>query len=212
VEIVSINIGRRRRLEGRSFNGETGIFKEPVTGPVEVGELGLESDVVIDTKHHGGPDQAVYVYRREDYDWWSLELGRTLGAGTFGENLTLAGLPAPGAAIGSRLIFDSVVLEATAPRIPCNTLATRMDDVGFVKRFMQAGRPGFYCRVIQPGWLRRGERFELQAYAGDPVTTVEMFEAWHRKLGVEELRRFLSVPIDLRSRAYLEGKLAQAGN
>ena len=212
MEIVSINVGRRRRLEGRSFNGDTGIFKEPVSGPVQVGELGLKADVIIDTKHHGGPDQAVYVYRQEDYDWWSSELGRTLAPGTFGENLTVSGLPSPGAAIGSRLVFGSVVIEATAPRIPCNTLATRMDDVGFVKRFMRAERPGFYCRVIRPGELRQGETFELQGYTGDPVTTVEMFRAWHRKLGVEELRRFLSVPIDLRSRAYLEGKLAEAGD
>lgn len=207
MEIVSINVGSRRRLEGRSFNGETGIFKEPAHGPVRVGELGLEADVIVDTKHHGGVDQAVYVYRQEDYDWWSAELGRPLAPGTFGENLTLAGLPAPGVAIGSRLVFDAVVLEATAPRIPCNTLATRMEDTAFVKRFVQAARPGVYCRVIAPGELSAGEPFELVDYDGEPVTTVEMFEAWHARLSEREIRRFLSVPIDVRSRAYLQGKL-----
>ena len=209
VEIVSINVGQRRRLEGRSFNGETGIFKEPVAGPVEVRELGLEGDAIVHTKVHGGPDQAVYVYRQEDYDWWSAELDRLLSPGTFGENLTVAGLPSPGAVIGSRLVFDNVVLEATAPRIPCNTFAARMNDTAFIKRFMRAGRPGFYCRVVTPGALIAGERFEVQEYAGDPVTTVEMFRDWHRRLGGEEIRRLLAVPIDLRSRDYLEVKLTE---
>lgn len=210
MNIISINVGRRRRLEGRSFNGDAGIFKEPVAHTVRVGVSGLESDVIIDTRHHGGPDQAVYVYRQEDYDWWSEQLGISVAPGTFGENLTLSGLPAPALPIGSRLRFSSVVLEATAPRIPCNTLATRMNDVGFVKRFMQAERPGFYCRVVTPGELRVGEALELEAYAGELVTTVEMFRAWHKKLDADELRRFLAVPIDIRSRAYLEGKLAEA--
>lgn len=211
MKILSINVGRRRRLEGRNFDAETGIFKEPVAGPVQVGELGLEGDAIVDTRHHGGPDQAVYLYRQEDYDWWSDELGRELGPGTFGENLTVTGLPAPGIAIGSRLVFDEVVLEATAPRIPCSTLAARMGDAAFVKRFMQVERPGIYCRVVSPGRLQPGDSFEVRAFQGDPVTTVEMFRDWHRKLSDVEVRRYLAVPIDARSRAFLQEKLAQLG-
>lgn len=210
MEIVSVNVGSRRRLEGRSFNGETGIFKEPMTRPVRVGELGLEGDEIVDSRHHGGPDQAVYVYRQEDYDWWSAELDQALAPGTFGENLTVLGLPEPGVAIGSRLRFDAVVLEVSAPRIPCNTLATRMNDTGFVKRFMQAGRPGFYCRVVTGGELASGERFHLEDYdGGKPVTTTEMFRDWHRRLEPREIRRYLAVPIDLRSRSYLEDQLTR---
>ncbi|HEX7037552.1 MAG TPA: MOSC domain-containing protein [Pseudomonadales bacterium] len=208
MEIVSINVGARRRLQGRSFDGETGIFKTPVPR-AEVGELGLAGDVIVDTKHHGGVDQAVYLYRREDYEWWAGELGRPLDPGTFGENLTVAGLPDPGLAIGSRLRFETVVLEVTAPRIPCNTLAARMGDPGFVKRFMQAGRPGIYLRVRTPGRLTVGERFALEPYPGPQVTTVEMFRDWHKKLGRPELERYLAVPIDFRSRRYLEQKLGE---
>lgn len=208
MEIVSINVGSRRRLQGRSFDGYTGIFKTPAP-EAEVGELGLAGDAIVDTKHHGGVDQAVYLYRREDYDWWSGELGRPLDPGTFGENLTVAGLPDPGLAIGSRLRFDTVVLEVTAPRIPCNTLAARMGDAGFVKRFMQAARPGIYLRVLTPGRLAVGERFAVEPYPGEPVTTVEMFRDWHRKLGRAEIERYLAVPIDVRSRRYLEEKLGE---
>lgn len=209
MEIVSINTGRRRHLEGRSFNGETGIFKEPAAGAVRVARLGLEGDEVVHTAHHGGPDQAVYVYRLEDYQWWETELGRELAAGTFGENLTIAGLPSPDAVIGSRLVFETVVLEVTAPRIPCALFATRMGDPAFARSFIAAERPGLYCRVIEPGELVAGECFEVQDYAGAPVTIVEMYRDWHRKLGADEIRRYLAAPMAVRAREYLQEKLAQ---
>ena len=99
-------------------------------------------------KHHGGPDQAVYVYLSEDYDWWSKTLGRPIAPGTFGDNITISGLTSADLAIGDRLIAGDVVIEVTTPRIPCNTLAARMGDPGFVKAYRDAGRPGAYCRVI----------------------------------------------------------------
>ena len=197
---MSVNRGSRARLDHRSFSGVTGIRKQPVEGPVYVRALGLEDDAVVNRKHHGGPDQAVYLYRQEDYDWWSAALDRPLHGGAFGDNLTISGLPAPGAIIGSRLDFGTVELEITAPRIPCNTLAAHMDDPGFVKRFMAAERPGFYCRVIRPGTLQAGAAFTFTAYAGDPVSTLDIFRARHRRLTPAELRRFLAAPIDARTR------------
>lgn len=200
MHLISINVGRRRHLTHRSFTGSTGIGKEPVATPVQVGPLGLAGDAVVNRKHHGGPDQAVYVYRAEDYAWWSVELGRPMAPGTFGDNLTVAGLPGAGAVIGSRLDFGSVELEITAPRIPCNTLAARMDDPGFVKRFMDAARPGFYCRVIRPGTLSAGAGCSLRDYPGAPVSTLEIFAARSRRCSTAELRRFLAAPIDERTR------------
>lgn len=209
MRIVSINIGCRRRLEERSFQGETGIFKEPVSGSVATGEAGLEGDAIVDTRHHGGPDQAIYLYRQEDYDWWSEQLQRPLAPGTFGDNLTVSGLPAPGLVIGSRLTFTSVVLEVSAPRIPCNTLAARMGDAAFIKRFMAAERPGVYCRVLSTGDLRPGEAFSLAGAAGPGITTVDLFRGTQRRLSAAELREFLAVPIDARTRAKFESKLNQ---
>jgi MOSC domain-containing protein YiiM len=200
VHVVSINIGHREQLDHRSFRGVTGIFKRPVEEPVTIGPLGLAADAVVNRKHHGGPDQAVYLYRQEDYDWWTTELGRPVEPGAFGDNLTVAGLPEPNAIIGSRIDFGSVELEITAPRIPCNTLAARMGDPGFVKRFVAAERPGLYCRVIRPGTLATGAPFSLLPYAGDPVSTLEIFRARYRRLGSAELRRFLAAPLDERTR------------
>jgi MOSC domain-containing protein YiiM len=207
VHVASVNVGKARRLEGPSFNGETGIFKEAVAGPIQVGSLGLQGDDVLNGKFHGGPDQAVYAYRQEDYDWWSEQLGRTIAPGTFGDNLTLSGISTPDLTVGSRLTFDAVTLEVTAPRIPCNTLAERMGDPRFARQFIQAERPGIYFRVLATGSLQAGDTFTIENFDGDAVSTLEMFRGAYRKLEREELMRFLTAPVDVRSRRDYESQL-----
>jgi len=208
MHITSINLGTPRQLSGRSFSGETGIFKSPVSGPVPVGTLGIAGDAVLNERHHGGPDQAVYLYRQEDYDWWAARLGRALQPGTFGENLTISGLPGPDLAIGTRLVFDEVVLEVTAPRIPCNTLAARMGDAKFAKSFVRAERPGFYCRVCTPGALHADGQFSLDDGTASDVTVLALFRAAGRTLEREELEWFLAAPIDVRTRRKFEARLS----
>ena len=56
----------------------SGIDKRPVEGIVAVHELGLDGDVQVNKKHHGGEGQAVYAYAQSDADWWATELGREL--------------------------------------------------------------------------------------------------------------------------------------
>ena len=142
MHILSINIGSARTIGNANVSGQTGIYKLPVAGPVQVTADGLADDAIVDTKNHGGPDQAVYVYGGADYAWWAAELGRELAPGTFGENLTICDLESAALAIGDRLHIGGVILEVTAPRIPCWKLAQRMGDPGFVKRFRAAERPG----------------------------------------------------------------------
>ena len=57
--LLSVKVGRPEKIEAKA--GLSGIFKRPVNGPVAIGPLGLDGDAVLDRKHHGGPDQAVYI-------------------------------------------------------------------------------------------------------------------------------------------------------
>lgn len=207
MQVVAINVGTPRELRGNNFKGRTGIFKEPAKGPVRVGPLGLEGDAVLNAKHHGGPDQAVYLYRAEDYAWWSEQLGREVLPGTFGDNLTVQGLPAPGLGIGTRLQLPELLLEVTAPRIPCNTLTERMDDPGFAKKFIRAERPGIYLRVIEAGTVRSGEPITLLPAPDDPLTTLDLYRDSYRRLDAARIREWLALPIDMRTRAAFEKKL-----
>lgn len=165
-----MNIGRPRANPWKTGPDVTGIDKRPVDGPVQVtapgpkgtGSVGLAGDRAYDIANHGGTDQAVYAYAREDLDTWQRELERPLPNGVFGENLTTTGLDVNGALIGERWrIGDEVVLEVTCSRIPCGTFQGWLDRGGWIKRFTQAAVPGAYLRVITAGAIRAGDPIEL---------------------------------------------------
>jgi MOSC domain-containing protein YiiM len=182
---MSVNIGRPRANPCKS-TGTTGIDKRSVRGPVAVtapgpkgtGAVGLAGDRVHDVKHHGGDDQAVYAYAREDLDTWAAELGRELPDGSFGENLTTSGLDVNGALIGERWrIGEHVVLEVSCPRIPCGTFAGWMREEGWIKLFTRRALPGAYLRVIEPGAIRAGDRITVESRPGHDVTVALTFRA-----------------------------------
>jgi MOSC domain-containing protein YiiM len=208
LRLLSVNLGTERPIEGAGKSGKTGIFKRGVEGPVAVTSLGLAGDAITDTENHGGVDQAVYIYGAPDYAWWSEELGREVPPGTFGENLTVSGMRSAECYIGDRFLVGSVILEVTAPRIPCSTLSARMGDRMFVKRFMRAERPGLYCRVVRGGEVRAGEAVQLERYDGGHVLAVEVFRDFFDPEPSEgTLRRQLSVPIAVRARVHKEEQL-----
>ncbi len=207
MQLISVNVGQEKTIANAKSSGKTGIHKKPVDFPVSIGPLGLDGDAIVDTKHHGGVDQAVYVYGAPDYEWWSAELGRELFPGTFGDNLTISSLESARMNIGDRLQIGSTLLEVTSPRIPCVTLAARMDDPKFVKRFRAAEKPGVYCRVIEPGQVQVGNPVIHTEYPGEKISVVEMFRAAYiSELDEATLRRFLAAPIDIRSRREWEEK------
>lgn len=154
--------------------GVTAIDKRPVQGPVKVRTLGLHGDVQADRKNHGGEEKAVYAYSAADAGWWAGQLGHEVPAGHFGENLRISAagdeeFDVDGAPAGERWrIGDRVVLEVTLPRIPCATFGRWLRQDRWVKRFLQAGRPGTYLRVITPGEIRAGDAVEVIAAGEGP--------------------------------------------
>jgi Uncharacterized protein conserved in bacteria len=206
--LVSVNRGKAEPIKAKR-SGLSGIFKKPQDGPVAILESGLEGDTICDTKHHGGPDQAIYVYGSADYAWWSAELGFELEPGTFGENLTISEFESASAQIGDRFKIGEVILEITAPRIPCATLSARMGDRSFLKRFRAAERPGAYCRVIQPGTVQAGDPVEFIPTDQPLVGLIESFRYFFEPDGkIETVRRFLAAPIAIRDRQEKEEYLA----
>jgi MOSC domain-containing protein YiiM len=201
MKILSVNIGNPVKKEWTK-SGSTGIYKQPVEGAVQVGKLGLERDAICDLKHHGGEDQAVYLYGQPDYDFWSQELGRALAPGTFGENLTVEGLESVKICIGDRFVNGSLIMEVNSPRIPCNTFAQRMGDKLFPKKFLAANRPGIYCRVLSEGKVQAGDQLDYVPFGGVKVLAVEMNLTWNNPNVDQHTKdRFLSTPIHWKSRA-----------
>ncbi|POX55467.1 MOSC domain-containing protein [Streptomyces sp. Ru71] len=187
MKLLSLNVGQARPVPYTDQpEGLTGIDKRPVEGPVKVtapgpkgvGASGLAGDAVCDTRHHGGDDQAVYAFAREDLDAWERELGRPLRNGVFGENLTTRGVDVSGALIGERWrIGPDVVLEVASGRIPCRTFQGHLGERGWVRRFTHRGAPGAYLRVIQPGEIRAGDAIEVVHRPDHDVTVAVQFRA-----------------------------------
>jgi MOSC domain-containing protein YiiM len=185
-KVDSINLGRPRPNPHKDI-GWTGIGKQPIDEPVQVRApgpkttglgSGLIGDFIGDRKHHGGDDQAVYAFQREDLDEWEHRLGRELPNGFFGENLTTIGLDVNDARIGEQWrIGQDVVLQVTAPRIPCSTFRGWMGEKGWAKTFTAAGRPGAYLRVMTPGVISAGDPIEIIHRPDHQVTVTLFFKA-----------------------------------
>lgn len=185
--VLSVNIGRpmlQRVPRGRA----TGIGKQPVDvirvsdpGPKRVvdgaGVSGVAGDHVGDGRHHGGADQAVYAFAREELDAWERELGRELPHGMFGENLTTLGMDVDSAEVGDRWHVGTALLEVRGPRVPCATFGERMGERGWVKRFAAHGRSGAYLRVVESGEIRPGDTITATP-SGSGLTVPTYLRAW----------------------------------
>jgi MOSC domain-containing protein YiiM len=148
------------------------------------------------------------LYSADDYAWWEKELGTSvplrLNAGIFGENLTLSTFGDTPLHIGDRFQIGAVILEVTAPRIPCSTLAARMGDPNFVKKFKQARRPGVYTRVIQTGAIQVGDSVVYTPATEDYLSSLAFFDLWYnRKRDVALIKKGLASPVAERSRERL---------
>jgi MOSC domain-containing protein YiiM len=190
--IVSVNTGSIADLVISGKPGQSAIDKRPVRGRVLVGLLGVVGDDHADVEHHGGTDQAVYAYAREDLDWWTEQLGREMRNGAFGENVTTTGLDITTALIGETWRMGSAVVQVTSPRIPCATFQSWTGERHWVKRFAVAGRPGAYLRVVTEGQIAAGDEVEVLGRPEQQVTVAEAMRAFYGDPDV--MRVLLTVP------------------
>jgi MOSC domain-containing protein YiiM len=162
--VLSINITSVvHQGEWTGSEGRTGIDKRSVAGAIEFKNNGVVGDRVIDTNVHGGYEQAVYAYAREDAQWWEKEINEEIPAGRFGENLTTEGI--------------AVILEVSQPRIPCRVFAGFWKRATLIKDFTQAGRPGAYLRIIQEGSAQAGDLIEVIKKPDHKISISDLFAA-----------------------------------
>jgi MOSC domain-containing protein YiiM len=199
--VLSVNVAHVRANPFKT-TAVTGIDKRPAEGPVRVRApgtkaqglgSGLEGDTIGDRANHGGDDQAVYAYAREDLDRWERQLGRDLPPGSFGENLTTEGLDVTGALIGERwIIGGEVELQVTEPRIPCSTFRGWIGVPGWLRTFIAAAVPGAYLRVLAPGSIKAGDEIVVSHRPEHDVSVGLVFRALTRE--PELLASILAAP------------------
>jgi MOSC domain-containing protein YiiM len=211
--IVAVCVGQaREQLHSDGHRELTAIDKRAVAGAVAVGPEGLSGDTQVDRRFHGGSDRAVYAYAQADADHWVSALRRDVPPGLLGENLRTEGLDVSGARVGERWHTSrGVVLEVTAPRMPCRTLQGFLDVPDMIGRFTSAGRPGAYLRVLVTGELAAGDRITIERDAAASVApSVAEVMAWRRGVTSTEQLRTLSelAPLAADLRAWADEALA----
>ncbi|MCW2502021.1 MAG: domain containing protein [Actinomycetia bacterium] len=175
--IVAVNVARDLAHVAAGFQGLSGIGKSPAEGRVGLHGNTVAGDRVYDVRHHGGYDQAVYAYAREDASWWSGQLGREVTPGMFGENLSTEGIDVTGAVIGERWVTGSAVLEVSCPRIPCQTFAEVIGSPRWIRRFTEQAWPGAYLRIVVEGDVGAGDTVSVIERPEHGVTIGEVFRA-----------------------------------
>jgi MOSC domain-containing protein YiiM len=161
MKVVSLNVAVPRTVVWKGHEVRTGIFKEPVEGPVIMRRLNLDGDRQADLTVHGGADKAVYAYPSEHYPLWKSELpGMVLPWGMFGENLTTEGLSEQEIHIGDKFRIGEAIVMATQPRTPCYKLALKFQRDDMLKRMLTNGRSGFYFSVVEQGVVQAGDAIE----------------------------------------------------
>jgi len=210
MRLLNVNLGKAELLRGAKDPYLSGIAKRSVEGSVRISTEGLAGDVVCDSRYHGGPDQAVYLYGAADYAWWEAEMARSLAPGTFGENLTISDWASADGAVGDRFYIGEVILEVTSPRVPCATLSRHMGDSTFLKKFRHAERPGVYCRLLREGEVRAGDEVRYEPLAGDTLGIMELYrDAFSPAKDAATLRRHLASSLAIRLRLPKEEALAK---
>jgi MOSC domain-containing protein YiiM len=193
----------------------TGIDKQPVSGRVAVHPLGLEGDVQVNRKHHGGEGQAVYAYAQEDADFWVAELDRDLPPGRFGENLRTTALDLRSAVLGDRWRVGTALFEVTAWRTPCANFARFWQIPDLVKRFAAHGATGAYLRVLETGEIGAGDSVEIVFRPDHGITVETAFRiTMTQKSRLPELApalQFLPVKDQPKLRARIDARAATQG-
>ncbi len=177
-KLLSVNVTSIIHFEEWSGSvGKTGIDKRPKLGRIALENDGVEGDSVLDTKNHGGKDQAVYAYAREDADWWEKEIGIEIANGRFGENLTTSGVDVTNAIIGEIWKIGTTALQVTMPRIPCKVFQGFWQRPNLIKEFTQAQRPGAYLRILEEGYVSAGDEIEILEVPNHGISIKDLFAA-----------------------------------
>jgi len=191
VKLISLNVGLPRIVESNGEPVTTGIFKDPIQGPVMLRTLNLDGDRQADLTVHGGISKAVYGYPVEHYEFWRRELpDMELPFGMFGENFTTEGLFEDSLNVGDRFRIGKAEVMVTEPRLPCYKLGIKFGRPDILRRFLHSRRTGFYFAVVKEGEVEAGDEIQLLSRDSNDITIADITRLYaFEKDDLDALRR-----------------------
>jgi MOSC domain-containing protein YiiM len=169
-------IGQPQTITDAKGEWRSAIFRQAVTGPIELTLRGFVGDQVADTEHHGSPDQAVCAQPLEHYTFWNAFFGAKLEAGAVGENWTVTDVDEAAICVGDVFTVGTARVQVSAPRYPCSKQERKVQLAGFLKQVIKTKRTGWYLRVLTPGIVQAGDVFTLTERPQPETTIAELNE------------------------------------
>jgi len=195
MKLLSIQTGIIKDIPWEGKMVQSAIFKDVVSTPLYLGELGLAGDRQAEAKYHGGVDKAVYAYPVEYYPIWESFLGRKLNPGSFGENLLLEGLQDHEVSPGDQLKIGEVVIQAISPRIPCFKIGMRHNYKDLTARFIQECKYGVYFKVLKTGTIQGDSPIEIKEKSNVNFSIEDMSKAYaFPRKNAEMIAKILAYP------------------
>jgi ferredoxin-NADP reductase/MOSC domain-containing protein YiiM len=175
--VLAVNVGLPKDVSWQGKTVHTGIWKQPVSGPVMARRLNIDGDGQGDLEGHGGEQRAVMVYQIDSYRYWQQQFGRDdFTYGEFGENLTIDGLPDDEVCIGDHYRIGEAEFEVTQPRVTCYRVGLRLGRPDMAALLVSHHRPGFYMRVLTEGRIQAGDKI-VKTAAGPHEMSVADIDA-----------------------------------
>ncbi|WP_422658651.1 MOSC domain-containing protein [Paenibacillus sp. EC2-1] len=195
-DIVSLNIGKPITVDYLGKSLSTGIYKQPVQGPLYLSSVQIDGDGQADLVFHGGPDKAVCVYPFEHYAYWEAVLAKKMEYASFGENLTVRGLLEDKVCIGDVYQIGEAVVQVSQPRYPCFKLSQKHGVKDMPARVLETGYSGFYLRVLQEGYLSADSRITQLESHPDQVSILNILQLLtHGRQEAAALRRMIDLEV-----------------
>ena len=194
MKIISLNIGSKQTVSWRGKPVQTGIYKNPVDGPVVLGKTDVSGDVVADRRCHGGVDKACYLFSADHYqEWKQLYPQLDWKYGMFGENITVEGLDERDFYIGDILRIGGATVQISQPRTPCFKLGIRFGTQTVLKTFIKKNQPGIYLRIFEPAPVNVGDSIDL---IERPHNSIRLMETWDLLYGQDPDKELLQFALD----------------
>jgi len=182
MKVIATNIGLPKEM---SFQGRvqiTGIYKQPVDGPIQLGDQEVAGDTIGNKNVHGGKFMACYFFSSEHYPYWKeLYPQMDWNWGMFGENVTTEGLLDSEIMIGDTYKIGSAVVQATIPREPCYKLGVKFNDQGIIDTYVAHGYPGSYVKILEEGEITAGDTIHLLEKASNSIAISDFFRFLNTK-------------------------------
>jgi len=212
--LLSLRTGSPRPFGPRGQ--PSAIHKLPVSEAVYLDRTGFASDQQGDPRHHGGPEKAVHHYPAEHYAVWQHDLAglrrvRNLRIGGFGENISTLGLTEANVSIGDVFRLGEALIQVSQPRQPCWKLNVRFNVKDMALRVQNSGRPGWYCRVLEPGLVSPAEALRRIERPSPQWTLRRVLSVLYRDcLNRDELAELAALPgLTMKMRDLLSRRLSQ---